>query len=680
MESPARARRTRRQLALREAEERSLRRVCLAVARDGEPEEIFDLVAREVAELLGASGGLVVRFDRADAATVVGSHRTGDLPVPETIPLEGGTVTGLVHRTRATARVADYRAQDDPGSRLLAAMRYRGSVGAPITIGARLWGAVVAADGKPARFRASDEERLARFAEPLALAVAHAEAGERIVSDTAATIFASQLQMEPTLRAIAASARQALRAHRASCYLLSPDGTACEAVYTTEPDPAVRGRLEALAGRPAGEFPLWGMLRQERDRVLEVKDTGELPGGRAIGRGLGVGSLIGVRLEHSSVRESRGRADARGPVRELLRAAELLDPRAGGRPEPGQHGGHRRGQRAPARPDRAQPGGGAGAGDARLPDRPPQPPRLPGAACPRGGPGPVERAAAVAGALRSRSLQARQRHPRPPGGRRGAGGGGAAPVGRLPAGRRGGPDRGQEARLAAARGRRRGGLSGRRAGARGHRRDAGGDRRHGHGVRRGLRSRPGGKRRGAAAQGRRGALLGQGARARRDLRLLARGGQGALGPGARRSARADGNPQRDAGARPRDRRQGSVHAESLRAGVAHGGAARPGGGLEPSAGRPPARGGVGARRGEDRRARRDPPEADEPDARRVRPGEAPRRARGRHRRRGAVARSGRLDPPPPRALGRRAATPMGSPARRFRTAPACWPWRTRGTR
>ena len=202
--------------------------------------------------------------------------------------------------------MADYRAQDDPGSRLLAAMRYRGSVGAPITIGARLWGAVVAADGKPARFRASDEERLARFAEPLALAVAHAEAGERIVSDTAATIFASQLQMEPTLRAIAASARQALRAHRASCYLLSPDGTVCEAVYTTEPDPAVRGRLEALAGRPAGEFPLWGMLRQERDRVLEVKDTGELPGGRAIGRGLGVGALIGVRLEHSSVPETAG--------------------------------------------------------------------------------------------------------------------------------------------------------------------------------------------------------------------------------------------------------------------------------------------------------------------------------------------------------------------------------------
>ena len=63
-EAPALAERTLRLLAPREAEERSLRRVCLAVARDGEPEEIFDLVAREVAEPVGASGGLVVRFDR----------------------------------------------------------------------------------------------------------------------------------------------------------------------------------------------------------------------------------------------------------------------------------------------------------------------------------------------------------------------------------------------------------------------------------------------------------------------------------------------------------------------------------------------------------------------------------------------------------------------------------------
>ena len=257
-----------------------MRRVCLAVARDGEPEEIFDLVAREVAELLGASGGLVVRFDRPDEATVVGSHRTGDLSVPKIIPLGGRTVSGLVHRTRAPARVADYHGQDDPGSRLLAALRYRGGVGAPITIGARLWGAVIAADREPARFRASDEERLARFAEPLALAVAHAEGGERIVSDTAAAIFASQLKMEPTLRAVAASARRALRAHRASCYLLSPDGGACEAVLTTEADPEVRARLEALAGRPLDAFPLWSLLMEQADRVLVVEDTRELPGDR----------------------------------------------------------------------------------------------------------------------------------------------------------------------------------------------------------------------------------------------------------------------------------------------------------------------------------------------------------------------------------------------------------------
>ena len=165
---------------------------------------------------------------------------------------------------------------------------------------------MIAADREPARFRASDEERLARFAEPLALAVAHAEGGERIVSDTAAAIFASQLKMEPTLRAVAASARRALRAHRASCYLLSPDGAACEAVLTTEADPEVRARLEALAGRPLDAFPLWSLLMEQADRVLVVEDARELPGDQRLARGMDVGSLIGVRLEHCSVRDSPG--------------------------------------------------------------------------------------------------------------------------------------------------------------------------------------------------------------------------------------------------------------------------------------------------------------------------------------------------------------------------------------
>ena len=245
------------------------------------------------------------------------------------------------------------------------------------------------------------------------------------------------------------------------CARTAPPATSCRptAGPARPSSPPRRTRRCAPGSRPspAGPStpsPCGPSLMEQADRVLVVEDARELPGDLRLARGMDVGSLIGVRLEHCSVRDEPGRADARGPVRELLRAAQLLDPRAGGGPEPGQHGERGRGQCAPARADRAQPGGGARAGDARPPDRPAEPPRLPGAAGPRGGPGPPARTAAVAGALRSGPLQAGQRHPRSPGRRRGAGGGRPAPVGRLAAGGRGGADRGRGVRLAPARGRR----------------------------------------------------------------------------------------------------------------------------------------------------------------------------------------------------------------------------------
>ena len=269
--------------------------------------------------------------------------------------------------------------------------------------------------------------------------------------------------MEPTLRAVAASARRALRAHRASCYLLSPDGA------------VLRGRPHHRGGS-GGARPARGPRRPAPRRLPSVVPAHGAggPGARGRGRaraprrpeaGAGDGRGLPDRGAPGALLGARepGRADAGGPVRELLRAAQLLDPRAGGGPEPRQHGQRGGGQRAPARADRSQPGGGARAGDARSPHRPAEPPRLPGASGPRGGPRPPARTSAVAGALRSRPLQAGQRHPRPPGRRRGAGGGGPPPGGRLAAGGRGGADRGRGVRLAAARGRRARGLPGRRA-------------------------------------------------------------------------------------------------------------------------------------------------------------------------------------------------------------------------
>ena len=379
----------------------------------------------------------------------------GTCPCRRSFRSAGGPSAGLVHRTRAPARVADYHGQDDPGSRLLAALRYRGGVGAPITIGARLWGAVIAADrragalprlrrgaarplrgaagpgGRPRRGGRADRERHRRrhLREP-AQDGAHPAGGRR--QRPAGPAGAPRLLLPPLARR-AGPARPS-----------SPPRRIRRCAPGSRPSPA----------GPSTPSPCGPCSWSRPDRVLVVEDARELPGDQRLARGMDVGSLIGVRLEHCSVRESPG-----GPMLGAL-FVSFCEPRSFSTRE-----------RAAARSLGSM--ASVAVANARLHaqtvrsleearERATLDPltgllnhrafqeRLAREVAPR----PAARAAAVAGALRSRSLQAGQRHPRPPGRRRGAGGGGPAPVGRLAAGGRGGPDRRRGVRLAAARGRR----------------------------------------------------------------------------------------------------------------------------------------------------------------------------------------------------------------------------------
>ena len=573
--------------------------------------------------------------------------------------------------------MADYGEQDDPGSRLLAALRYRGGVGAPITIGARLWGAVIAADREPARFRASDEERLVRFAEPLALAVAHAEGGDRIVSDTAAAIFASQLEMEPTLRAVAASARQALRAHRASCYLLSPDGAACEAVYTTEPDPKLRARLEAFAGRPAGAFPLWALLLGSRTACWWWMTWASSPMG-ADRRGDDVGSLIGVRLEHNSVRDSPGgpmlgalfvsfceprsfstreRAAARSlgsmasvamanarlhaqTVRSLEEAREraTLDPLTGLL-------NHRAFQERLAR-EVARARGTSGRCRWRCSTSTTSSGSTTRTATRRATACWWRRAGASGG--------------RPARGRWWPAIGGEEFAWLLPeTDEDGGLPAAERARARSPRGRS-------RAPARSPPRPASAT-----STRRATPER-------AAAAGRRRAVPGEGPRARRVSAPRPRPVDGAPAQERAEQSSRDALAALRALARAIDAKDPPRRAtpSGCRAGRAAGASRRLARTRAATARR-----GLAARRRQDRRPRRDPAQAGRLTRRGVRPGQAatPRSARA-DRRRGAVARAGALDPPPPRALGRARLPRRARAVTRSRRAPGCWRWPTRGTR
>jgi signal transduction histidine kinase len=154
-------------------EQAALRRVAVAVASGAEPEAIFAEVAREVAGLLRAEGGRVVRFaPDGRSAVVVGAWRAPGLPdvaAGTIVPLDGGGALSSVRRTGHGARVDLPGTGDDP-------MRSR--VAAPIRVGSALWGAIGAATSGEAGLRPDAEDRLSRFAELVGLAIANADAAD----------------------------------------------------------------------------------------------------------------------------------------------------------------------------------------------------------------------------------------------------------------------------------------------------------------------------------------------------------------------------------------------------------------------------------------------------------------------------------------------------------------------
>ena len=162
------------------AEQAALRRVATVVAREAEPGRAFALIAEEVADLLGVECGLVARYedDRAVPVGWCGAHQE-DLRLA--FPLEGEGALARVRRSGRPARVTAHLALDaDPVGRIALAARYRSGVAAPVSVGGRIWGAVLAATTLDEPIETGAEARLVMFAELAALAIANADARAEI--------------------------------------------------------------------------------------------------------------------------------------------------------------------------------------------------------------------------------------------------------------------------------------------------------------------------------------------------------------------------------------------------------------------------------------------------------------------------------------------------------------------
>jgi signal transduction histidine kinase len=162
-------------------EQAALRRVATLVAGGAPSSEVFEAVAREVAQVLHLGNASVGRYDDGTVMTVLASAGF----YPETFhagsrwPLDGPSMSREVLRTGRPLRVEDY--DDLPGTLAAEARRQRFNrvAGAPIIVDGQVWG-LVATSSPDAPFPDGLEDRLAEFTELVAMAIANSQAHEEI--------------------------------------------------------------------------------------------------------------------------------------------------------------------------------------------------------------------------------------------------------------------------------------------------------------------------------------------------------------------------------------------------------------------------------------------------------------------------------------------------------------------
>jgi signal transduction histidine kinase len=176
-------------------EQVALRRLATLVAHGAPPGEVFAAVAREVGQILETRHTAVIRYEPDAIATSVGIWDTcpvATMPLGARWPLEKGSVAELVARTQAPGRIGAVQAHVGAGE-LLTALRDMGvnsAVGCPVTVGGRLWGAVITvstSDPLPE----DTEKRLLDFTDLLVTAIANADSHAKLEASRARVLAAA---------------------------------------------------------------------------------------------------------------------------------------------------------------------------------------------------------------------------------------------------------------------------------------------------------------------------------------------------------------------------------------------------------------------------------------------------------------------------------------------------------
>ncbi len=194
-------------------EQRVLRRVATLIAGEAEPEEVFQTVTEEVCRLFGIASAITVRFENAETAVIVGRWSAAPVDgfeIGSLVGLEEGLAMTSVLRTGATARAEGYESIPGELARAVREVGFHSTVAVPISLAGATWGALVAALREGETVASETESRMADFAELVSLALASADAREKLAASRARIVEAGDAERRRLERNLHDGAQQRL--------------------------------------------------------------------------------------------------------------------------------------------------------------------------------------------------------------------------------------------------------------------------------------------------------------------------------------------------------------------------------------------------------------------------------------------------------------------------------------
>jgi GAF domain-containing protein len=193
-------------------EQAALRRVATLVAHESPSADVFAAVAEEVAQLLRVEDTTIFRYEDDWTATVVADRGERDVPSPigSRMSLEGESATALVRRTGRSARVDDFSGAAGPLAEYTRDAGIGSTVGSPIVVDGRLWGAMIAATRTDEPMPADTESRIEQFTELVATAISNMQARSDLAASRARLVTAGDEARRRVVRDLHDGAQQRL--------------------------------------------------------------------------------------------------------------------------------------------------------------------------------------------------------------------------------------------------------------------------------------------------------------------------------------------------------------------------------------------------------------------------------------------------------------------------------------